>query len=703
MKPRRKYSKGGPLISESNMQLASGIAGGLGGINTLVAPLMGTDRYGGQTAGAHALSGAATGASMGAMLGPWGMAAGAVLGAGAGLLGNKKEDKLADEAEQRSRAALSFGYAYGGKLYPTGSSFYPNIKMLEGSLNARNMLFANDKDFLNNYALGGELEPISLNRLPNTQPEFIPLNNNRMFDPNRSFRKNGPTYREEANRLDSLFNLIGGTSTRDIAESNSLQRLKQDLITDQLKANGGTLMKKKKSYNKRPDVFKIRLESTPLSPKDLEALHGRGNIYKRLMGPKDVYPDPAFADGGELTEYGNGGIHEENPYGGIPLGTGPNGQPNLVEEGETRWNDYIFSNRLKVHKPTMHGLPDKLKDKTFADASKILEKESKERPYDKISQRGRDTMMGRLKESSEIAREIKEIEESNSFATGGNTLWDRFGSKRQANLNLSPLVTTPMIPGIASDREKLIGTYRHTGLNAPEFNTTSYGKTPLNWENTKPHGSNVIGEGSASTGDRYWLNSAMRYSPVAFNAIAGLTLKKPDKVDLPRIGGGLSRFGYTPKYVDETRGLGSINSGYRGVLNSLQGVSGGNAAATRAGILASMPGYLKGRESLYSSINALNLDQYTRAKESERQLGLQGALADSQMALQEEDINARNMGAYTSSKYGLLGAAATGLGQIGSENYWGEIAPRVYGYDRQARFSNNMHKCGGKLKTMKRK
>tara|TARA_R110000850_G_scaffold90138_2_gene192310 strand:- start:14758 stop:16485 length:1728 start_codon:yes stop_codon:yes gene_type:complete len=62
-----------------------------------------------------------------------------------------------------------------------------------------------------------------------------------------------------------------------------------------------------------------------------------------------------FEDGGDLgnqdaseevIEFKGGGTHEENSLGGIPQGTGANGKPNLVEEGETKWNDYIFSNAI---------------------------------------------------------------------------------------------------------------------------------------------------------------------------------------------------------------------------------------------------------------------------------------------------------------------------------------------------------------------
>ena len=61
----------------------------------------------------------------------------------------------------------------------------------------------------------------------------------------------------------------------------------------------------------------------------------------------DSYKDK-YANGGELDRFENGGTHEENPLGGIPQGVGANGKTNLVEEGETKWNDYIFSNSISL-------------------------------------------------------------------------------------------------------------------------------------------------------------------------------------------------------------------------------------------------------------------------------------------------------------------------------------------------------------------
>lgn len=58
----------------------------------------------------------------------------------------------------------------------------------------------------------------------------------------------------------------------------------------------------------------------------------------------------AGSNWGRATEINAGGTHEESPYNGVQVGVDPEGTPNLVEENEVIWNDYVFSNRIKVPK-----------------------------------------------------------------------------------------------------------------------------------------------------------------------------------------------------------------------------------------------------------------------------------------------------------------------------------------------------------------
>lgn len=120
-----------------------------------------------------------------------------------------------------------------------------------------------------------------------------------------------------------------------------------------------------------------------------------------------------------VTVIGNGGTHEENPMEGVPMGVDEQGIPNLVEEGEVIFNDYVFSNRLSPTKEMKKKY--KYKGDTFADVAKNLQKESEERPNDPISKRGLQDSMLKLQNLQEIIRqESNSIGVSNKFGKGGN-------------------------------------------------------------------------------------------------------------------------------------------------------------------------------------------------------------------------------------------------------------------------------------------
>lgn len=124
---------------------------------------------------------------------------------------------------------------------------------------------------------------------------------------------------------------------------------------------------------------------------------------------------------------GNGGSHEENPFEGVPMGVDPEGTPNLVEEGETIFNDYVFSKRLNVPKAIREKYKLRgTKEMSFAEASKQLAKESEERPNDPISERGMQALMADLASAQES---VKGEQQARQFAHGGR-LFDEGGPKR---------------------------------------------------------------------------------------------------------------------------------------------------------------------------------------------------------------------------------------------------------------------------------
>lgn len=153
------------------------------------------------------------------------------------------------------------------------------------------------------------------------------------------------------------------------------------------------------------------------------------------------YGGPLFDLSGEfsngLTFIDEGGPHELNPFGGVMVGVDQEGTPNLVEEGEIIYNDYVFSNRLKPTKKQLAdgGFTEKYNDWTFAEIVEDLQKESSERPNDIISKAGLDNMMSRVMMMQEEIRG-KKNNTNNKFPYGG-LIYD------DLNLNFKPTTFVP--------------------------------------------------------------------------------------------------------------------------------------------------------------------------------------------------------------------------------------------------------------------
>lgn len=169
-----------------------------------------------------------------------------------------------------------------------------------------------------------------------------------------------------------------------------------------------------------------------------------------------------------LTIVGNGGTHEENPMEGVQMGMDAEGTPNLVEEGEVIFDDYVFSDRMDVPNSMRSSLGlSKGKDLTFAKAAKKLSKEAEERPNDPISKRGLMSSMTKLQQAQELIREQEQMKkEGKKYAHGGKmgTLFDGPGEQPQflnpyerfmSTYGQSPFTTTPNYVAAPDDNELL--------------------------------------------------------------------------------------------------------------------------------------------------------------------------------------------------------------------------------------------------------
>lgn len=177
----------------------------------------------------------------------------------------------------------------------------------------------------------------------------------------------------------------------------------------------------------------LHFETDWYNSNDPEAIKFRNNYNLDMNGDYYKYVPKKKAFGGELNTHGgdfsngvtfinNGGTHEQNPFEGVPMGIAPDGQPNLVEEGEVLYNDYVFSNRLHPTDKELKesNLPKKYKGHTFALIAEDMSKESAERPNDPISKRGLEASLGKLASLQEEQRMKKgKIGTQQMMACGG--------------------------------------------------------------------------------------------------------------------------------------------------------------------------------------------------------------------------------------------------------------------------------------------
>lgn len=219
-----------------------------------------------------------------------------------------------------------------------------------------------------------------------------------------------------------------------------------------------------------------------------------------------AYGGPLFNHGGDwsngLTFINEGGTHEQNPLGGVPVGVDQEGTPNLVEEGEIIWNDYVFSNRLKPTKKQLEtvGFDPKYEGYTFAKIVEDVQKASAENPLDKIST---DTLNENLMYLMTMQEEIRMEKETkkNKFKYGGKfgNVFGGPGSEANLLTGTTDLVGSYIdaLPwwskALALPETKEIAKTVDTALNPPqETNTTMPWQSNLRYASPLIHGINLL-------------------------------------------------------------------------------------------------------------------------------------------------------------------------------------------------------------------
>lgn len=169
--------------------------------------------------------------------------------------------------------------------------------------------------------------------------------------------------------------------------------------------------------------------------------------------------------------YENGGTHEQNPNGGIQVGVDSQGTPNLTEEGEFRYGDNVFSDRITVDPnllseynvtpATKHQNKKANKGKlSYADMAKKYANKNKELANDPISKDTLDAYMNRLFQAQEAqkARQAREnqLADYNSALktpTQGNPMYGAMKYSGMGNANQGVNEGTDMGMGAMDNSE----------------------------------------------------------------------------------------------------------------------------------------------------------------------------------------------------------------------------------------------------------
>lgn len=321
------------------------------------------------------------------------------------------------------------------------------------------------------------------------------------------------------------------------------------------------------------------------------------NTLASLERKYAAFGGPLFAYGGQthgadftngLMFINNGGTHESNPYEGIPISMDQEGNPNLVEEGEVIWNDYVFSNRLKTPKSIRKKYKLGKREMTFANAVDKLSKESEERPNDPISMRGLENVLTNMVIEQENIKNKKKINKGGNKFTGG-------GYSEPIKLDYTPEILSKLI---ASPKVKDLRSVK----TSSNFNNNN--SNWLSYLRYAPILGSLINVGTAfgqkpdySNADSI-INAAKTAStPIKFNPIGDYLTYNPFD---------------TEYHANQLRAVSGATR--RNVMNT----SGGNRATAMAGILASDNNTMNQLGDLYRKAAEYNLEQRQKAADFNR-------------------------------------------------------------------------------------
>ena len=576
--------------------------------------------------------GAAAGASVG---GPIGAIVGGVAGLGSSLVGwltgNRKAKKKAKKLNQQAKEAneramssfelradnidkqndfnLSANYSAFGGVLGGGAIDYElatkalNNKQLDAMSKFRMPSMPNSLEVpefgVDYFAKGGNLGSNIQNAIAPAQEQTLTVS------PMNTFKDGGGIHIKKANRGKFTKYCGGKVTSACIAKG---------------KRSSSPAVRKRATF--AANARKWHADGGYMGYSYDENYAPIGTLYTGAYDSLTTHPDAltnggVFSDG--VTVVGEGGSHEENPLTGVPMGVAPDGQPNLVEEGEVIFNDYVFSNRLHPSEELLKSvnLSSKYKDNTFASIAEKINKEPKERPYDPIARRGLLANMSKLMQAQEEVKAIKEAKtEGRQFAYGGDTDWD------PTLLDDSPFTWEDYVAAQGdADTEpndaQPSSTRKGIGLDALRY-------------------APALGAGVGVMSDLFGWTNKPDYSnaDMIVDAVSGLPT-----IEAEPIGNYLS---YNP--FDRDFYINKLNQQSSATRRALQNTSGGNRLNAQAGILAADYNYGQNLGDLARQAEEYNLAQRERVEAFNRdtnQYNSESALRAAGMNQQNREMQLR--------------------------------------------------------------
>lgn len=377
-------------------------------------------------------------------------------------------------------------------------------------------------------------------------------------------------------------------------------------------------------------------------------------------GPLQTNTDN-FSNG--VTEFNSGGTHEINPNDGIQQGIDGNGIPNLVEEGEVKYNNYIYSNRLQYD------------DKhTFADMAKKLSKESKERPNDFISKNYLDKEMGNLQQAQEIFKQFKDnTKPNNSFGRGGKMYSE--GDPLNLGVISTGLEANNYTPTGVGEAYNLPIFGNSNSLSTQDVNNTLATLNPVKKDTgyiapvhrfSKARYAPIVGSGIMAATDLLGLTNKPDYSNA--NNIQA-TPVSPEKVG--------NYLAYQP--FDREFYLNKLDTMNNATRRAVIDQSAGNRATATAGILAANYGAQSQFGNLARQAEEYNLAQRQNVEEFNRGTNQFNAQAQNQAAMFNSEAALKANMARAELRDNILGRSSTAksanltnfldnLGALGNED-----------------------------------